>query len=144
MQAAGARLLVSSRHPPRFWRRAAEATGGGVHLTARDLHALAAPAGAAPLARPDVALVGVSCHDSADLIVAGTVGADLAVLGPVKVTASHPGAEPLGWAAFGHAIAATPIPVYALGGLSPADLDAAARHGAHGIALQRAAWIGNP
>jgi len=144
MRVAGARLLVSSRHPPHFWRQAAEATGGGVHLTARDLQALAAAAGATPSARPDVALMGVSCHDSADLIVAGTVGADLAVLGPVKATASHPGTEPLGWTAFGQAISSTPIPVYALGGLGGADLEAAARHGAHGIALQRAAWIGNP
>nr|MBA3477679.1 NUDIX domain-containing protein [Lautropia sp.] len=30
-RAAGARLLVSSRHPERFWKDAAERTGGGVH-----------------------------------------------------------------------------------------------------------------
>ena len=144
MRAAGARLLVSSRHPQRFWRQASDATGGGVHLTGRDLHALAAPAGGAPVQRPEAALVGASCHDSADLVVAGNRGADFAVLGPVKATASHPDAKPLGWAEFECAIGSTPIPVYALGGLGLADLEAAARRGAHGIATQRAAWVGYP
>jgi len=32
------------------------------------------------------------------------------------------------------------LPVYALGGLVPADLDAAVDHGAHGIAMRRGAW----
>jgi thiamine monophosphate synthase len=30
--------------------------------------------------------------------------------------------------------------VFALGGLAPGDLDTAIAHGAHGIALRRAAW----
>ena len=32
------------------------------------------------------------------------------------------------------------VPVYAIGGLSPADLSAAIDHGAHGVALRRRAW----
>jgi 8-oxo-dGTP diphosphatase len=32
------------------------------------------------------------------------------------------------------------VPVYALGGLQPADLDTALDHGAHGIAMRRGAW----
>ena len=35
------------------------------------------------------------------------------------------------------------VPVYALGGVAPADLDRAMRAGAHGIAMQRAAWDGD-
>jgi thiamine monophosphate synthase len=31
--------------------------------------------------------------------------------------------------------------VYALGGLAHADLDTAIAHGAHGVALRRAAWM---
>lgn len=139
LRVAGARLLVSSRHPRQAWQLASEATGGGVHLTARDLQALAASAGPAA-ARPDLALVGASCHDEADLAAAGAIGADLAVLGPVKATASHPGGGPMGWDAFGQAIATTPVPVYALGGLDRRDVDAASRLGAHGIAAQRSAW----
>jgi len=33
-----------------------------------------------------------------------------------------------------------PLPVYALGGVSRADMDEAWRHGAHGIAMLRGAW----
>jgi 8-oxo-dGTP diphosphatase len=141
MREGGARLLVSSRHPPRFWREAADATGGGVHLTARDLHAAAARAeDGKPAGRPQLALVGASCHGSGDLAAAGMIGADLAVLGPVKSTASHPGAAPMGWELFQKVIELTPVPVYALGGLGPEDIDTATRHGAHGISSQRAAW----
>lgn len=134
-RAAGARLLVSSRHDRRFWKAAAERTGGGVHLTGRDLADLARTAG-----RPDLPLVAASCHGSVDLEVAGKLGADLAVFGPVKPTASHPDADPLGWPAFQQAIGLTPVPVYALGGLAASDVDEAMRRGAHGVAAQRAAW----
>jgi 8-oxo-dGTP diphosphatase len=68
------------------------------------------------------------------------MGCDFAVLGPVRATPSHPGARTLGWNGFACAIAATRLPVYALGGLVPADLDAAVDHGAHGIAMRRGAW----
>ena len=37
-------------------------------------------------------------------------------------------------------IAATPLPVYALGGLGAGDLAAAEAAGAHGVAAMRAAW----
>jgi 8-oxo-dGTP diphosphatase len=32
------------------------------------------------------------------------------------------------------------LPIFALGGLTHADLDRAIAHGAHGVALRRAAW----
>jgi 8-oxo-dGTP diphosphatase len=132
---AGARLLVNSRHDRRYWRVAGDKTGGGVHLTGRDLvqHAQAG-------ARPDLPLVAASCHGSADLAVAGRLGVDLAVLGPVERTASHPDGLPLGWPGFEQAIGLTPVPVYALGGLTAGDVEEAMRRGAHGIAFQRAAW----
>ena len=132
---AGSRLLVSSRHPTRYWSEAAGLTGGGVHLTSRDLSRLAGAGG-----RPPLPLVAASCHCADDLALAGRFGADLAVLGPVRPTASHPDASPLGWEGFGRAVATTPVPVYALGGLDLGDLAQATRHGAHGIAAQRSAW----
>ena len=49
-------------------------------------------------------------------------------------------AAPLGWNGFAEAIAGTRVPVYALGGLGPEDLDVAIAHGAHGVALRRGAW----
>jgi 8-oxo-dGTP diphosphatase len=130
--AAGIRLLVSSRHDRRYWAEAGERTGGGVHLTARDL--------AACTARPALPLVGASCHGAADLSRAGSLGADFAVCGPVHPTASHPGVPGLGWTGFAAAIALTPVPVYALGGIRPEDVDEAMRRGAHGIAMQRGAF----
>jgi 8-oxo-dGTP diphosphatase len=136
-RAAGARLLVNSRHEPRCWEAAAQRTGGGVHLTGRDLASLARDG-----KRPDLPLVGASCHQPADLDLAGRFGVDLAVFGPVKSTASHPAAAPMGWPTWRHAVALTPVPVYALGGLERSDRDEAMRHGAHGVALQRKAWRG--
>ena len=131
-RSARIRLLVSSRHDARYWAIAGDRTGGGVHLTGRDL--------AARADRPSLPLVAASCHDEEDLARAGALGADLAVFGPVQATASHPGAAVLGWERFGSAIAATPLPVYGLGGLGPGDLEQALRRGSHGIAMQRAAW----
>jgi 8-oxo-dGTP diphosphatase len=58
----------------------------------------------------------------------------------VAPTPSHPDAVPLGWSAVAKLLRATPLPVYALGGLERSDLDIAIEHGAHGVALRRAAW----
>jgi 8-oxo-dGTP diphosphatase len=104
----------------------------GVHWTAARL--------ATAQARPDDLLCAASCHDAAELAQAVRIGVDFAVLGPVKPTPSHADAIPLGWERFAELVRGTPIPVYALGGLDHGDLDNALLHGAHGIALQRAAW----
>ena len=85
-------------------------------------------------------LCAASCHDEAELARAAALGLDFAVLGPVASTPSHPGAAPLGWTRVAELLRATPLPVYALGGLERADLDVAIDHGAHGVALRRAAW----
>ena len=121
------RLVVSSRHP-RSYAEAAD----GVHLTARDL--------LAARERPRGRWVGASCHHEADLQAAGALGCDFAVFGPVMPTPSHPGAPSLGFDGFAARTALTPIPVYALGGLSADALEAAEAAGAHGVALMRAAW----
>jgi len=106
--------------------------GGGVHLTSAALMAASA--------RPDVDLVGASCHDAAQLDRAAEVKADYAVLGPVKPTASHPGATPLGWDGFLRLALDRPMPVYAIGGLTRADLPEARHDAAHGVALLSAAF----
>lgn len=121
------RVVVSSRHPPDCWQRA-----GGVHLTGEDLGRLTE--------RPALARVGASCHRREDLAAADRLQVDYAVYGPVLATASHPEGSPLGWPAFGAAIADTPVPVYALGGLDERHEADAIGQGAQGIALQRAAW----
>jgi len=127
VQSAGGRLLVSSRHPYQ-WAVAAD----GMHLTSRDL--------AACTRRPDVPWVCASTHDVVQLEHAAALGLDFTVLGPVLRTASHPAEPGVGWSVFAAIAARTSVPVYAIGGLSPSDLNRAQSLGAHGIAAQRAAW----
>ena len=90
--------------------------------------------------RPDDMIVGASCHDAHELARASSLRCDFAVMGPVLPTPTHPGVQCLGWDAFANQIAGTRIPVYALGGLWPEDLDIAIDHGAHGLAMRRGAW----
>lgn len=69
---------------------------------------------------------------------------DFMVVGPVRATASHPDARPIGWERFGRLAANVSIPVYAIGGMRSDDLDAAWRNGAHGVAMLGGAWLGEP
>ncbi|MHB1084745.1 MAG: Nudix family hydrolase [Thiobacillus sp.] len=123
----GARVLINGSLE---LARAADADG--VHLDSS--------AAALLTARPDSCLVGVSCHDAAELAHAATLEADYALLSPVLPTLTHPGAPALGWNSFSALAAASPIPVYGLGGLGHDDVALAHAHGAHGIALLRGAW----
>jgi 8-oxo-dGTP diphosphatase len=104
----------------------------GVHLTSKALMSATE--------RPRAALVGASCHDERELDHAERIGADYAVVGPVKATPSHPGMAPLGWPRFAELARDRPMPVFAIGGLTHADLDEARRNGAHGVALRGAAF----
>ena len=90
--------------------------------------------------RPDVDWCAASCHNEAELRRAEALGCDFALLSPVLVTQSHPGATHLGWENFAGIAAGSSIPVYALGGLTQADMQTAWQHGAHGISLLRQAW----
>ncbi|MBN8763422.1 MAG: Nudix family hydrolase [Thiobacillus sp.] len=123
----GARVLVNG---PLELARAAGADG--VHLDS----SIAARLGT----RPDCEWVGVSCHDGAELAHAAVLGADFALLSPVLPTLTHPGAATLGWPMVSSLAAASPIPVYGLGGLTRDDVMRARAHGAHGVALLRGAW----
>lgn len=125
----GARLLLNA-DPAQAVHLAAD----GVHLSARRLHQLQAR----PL--PDHALLGASCHTLADLQQAQRVGCDFAVLSPVQATQTHAQAEPLGWPAFSALCEHATLPVYALGGLSPAHTQIAQQAGAQGVAAIRGLW----
>lgn len=104
----------------------------GVHWTAATL--------AAERSRPEGLMVAASCHTRDDIALAGRLGLDFAVLGPVAATPTHPDAIPIGWDGFGARIDGTRLPVYALGGLVAGDLDRAVAAGAQGVALRRGAW----
>ena len=111
---------------------AQRAGADGIHLTARQLMALDG--------RPALELVGASCHNEEELARAVSTQADFIVLGPVRPTPSHPGTPAIGWSRFARLIEDYPLPVYALGGLTPSDLETAWRAGAHGISMMRGAW----
>lgn len=84
--------------------------------------------------------VAASCHTAADVRQAEALGCDFAVVGSVYPTLSHPGGEPLGWPGFASLREGVSLPIYAIGGLTPADLPQARRHGAQGIAAIRGFW----
>lgn len=128
----GARVLINGS--PELARAAG---ADGVHL---DSSAAAKLTARPDWAQPDAFLVGVSCHDAAELTHAAVLEADYALLSPVLPTLTHPGAPTLGWEVFAALAAASPIPVYGLGGLERADVVLAQSHGAHGVALLRGAW----
>ena len=129
--AHGAKVLVNSDSA-----LAHENGADGVHLTAEQLRNATA--------RPDFPLCGASCHSSEELRRAEALGVDLVVLGTVHATPSHPDAVPLGWEEFREIAKDAAVPVYALGGIVPSDLEQALSCGAHGIAMVRGSWGENP
>ena len=104
----------------------------GVHLTAAAL--------AAATSRPDDLLCAASCHTRAEIERAGELGLDFAVLGPVfrrrRIRARRRSA--------GRASRRSPprrrCRCSRWAASSAADLAVAIAHGAHGVALRRAAW----
>jgi 8-oxo-dGTP diphosphatase len=101
----------------------------GLHLSAAQL--------AACPQRPDFAWVGASCHSADEIVRAGQLDLDYALLGPVLPTPTHPESAGLGWAEFSRQMHGNTLPVLALGGMEMAMLAEAQGHGAHGIALMR-------
>lgn len=116
------------------WQLAEQTGCDGVHLPAR----VAAKLDARPLRAGR--WLGVSCHDAAELAHARRIGADFATLSPVAASPAHADAALLGWSGFKHLANASSLPVYALGGMAPADIDRARWHGAQGIAAIRGLW----
>ena len=127
-EAAGAELLLNGEVA------LARRFGIGLHLRAAQLRSLRERPLAAgmPLA--------ASCHDAAELRAADALGCDFAVLGPLRPTPTHPDATGIGWPRFEQLREHVPLPIYAIGGLGPADIPTARRHGAQGIAAIRALW----
>jgi len=106
----------------------------GVHLAAAQLARLER--------KPALGWCAASCHNAEELACAAQLGIDFAVLGPVQATPSHPDSMPLGWKGFAALARGASLPVFALGGMKPGDLETAWRCGAQGIAMVRGSWQG--
>jgi 8-oxo-dGTP diphosphatase len=113
----GCKVMVKTHFP----------AADGLHFKASELALLKE--------RPTGMLAAASCHTPQELERAIELGLDFAVLGPVK---DKPPA--LGWPRFAELARGASIPVYAIGGLTPADMRDAWRAGAHGVAMIRGAW----
>jgi 8-oxo-dGTP diphosphatase len=104
----------------------------GIHFTAADLMAMRA--------RPKYVLAAASCHTRAELERAMQLELDFAVLGPVREKSAASKEPVLGWQGFAELARGATLPVYAIGGLTRADMEDAWRAGAHGLAMIRGAW----
>ena len=118
----GCKVMVKSPYPG----------ADGLHFTAAELMRLAQ--------RPRDLLAAASCHAREELERAMQLELDFAVLGPVKDSTTHPGASVIGWQGFGRLAHGASIPVYAIGGLWPSDMEDAWGAGAHGLAMIRGSW----
>jgi len=127
-----ATVQAAHRHGAKVLVNGGPDAADGLHLPAAQLMALKE--------RPRTGLCGASCHTREELDHAMALGLDFAVLGPVKATASHETGALLGWDGFARLARGASIPVYAIGGVTPLDLDSARRAGAHGLAMIRGAW----
>lgn len=129
-RAAGATLLVNCAPE----QQAQLPPGVGLHLASSQLHGL--------IGRPAASerLLCVSCHTAEELAQAQRIGADFVVLSPVKATATHPDAAPIGWEGLRALTEQSVMPVYALGGMRPEDRSLSWAHGAQGIAAIRGIW----
>ena len=124
----GSRLVINDRVDV-----AAAVGADGVHLPAggippRDARALLGPG----------PLVGVSTHSPAEAEGAAGEGADYVVFGPVYDTPSkREYGRPQGLAALAEACRRTPVPVLAVGGVTPERVGELRAAGAAGVAVIR-------
>ena len=119
----GGKLILNCAES--IWRVFSE--NAGWHLTANRLAAL----DTLPISNQPIS---ASCHSSVELKKAEDLGCEFALLSPVVATNSHPDADSLGWEKFSTLVKLAKLPVYALGGMTLADIEQAHQFGAQGIA----------
>ncbi|HET7051237.1 MAG TPA: thiamine phosphate synthase, partial [Solirubrobacteraceae bacterium] len=111
--------------------RAADADG--VHVGQEDT----AVAQARELIGPD-RLIGLSTHSPAQVDAAARTDVDYIGVGPVHETPTKPGRPAVGLELVRYAAANAAVPFFAIGGISPANVNAVAAAGAERIAVVRA------
>jgi thiamine-phosphate pyrophosphorylase len=102
------------------------------------------PASAPPLTPPRPTLYGRAVHDEIEARQALTEAVSYVVVGPVFATGSKPGHPAAGLATLERlSQLVAPIPVYAIGGLTPDRVASVVSAGAYGVAV-RSAILGAP
>lgn len=109
-----------------------EVPADGIHLSAAQLMKYATRS-----VGPEQ-LLGASCHNAEELRRAAALGVDYVTVSPVHRTQSHPDQLSMGWEHFSDLVMECEVPVYALGGVAPKDLNHAQSMGAWGVAGIRA------
>ena len=123
-RAGQTRVVVNSRFDV-----ALAAGAAGIHLPAHS-----PPPSEFKRIAPGV-IVGVSCHDRAQLVAAEQQGADYALLSPVFLPLSKKSdGKALGLDRFAELVRLVRMPVFALGGIEPETIPACERAGAAGVA----------
>ncbi len=85
-------------------------------------------------------ILGASCHNEEELAHAERLNVNYAFISPVFKTNSHPEQNAIGWDKFSKLAKKINFPVYALGGMTPADLKIAKSYNAYGVAMIGAVW----
>jgi thiamine-phosphate pyrophosphorylase len=83
-------------------------------------------------------LVGLSTHSPSQIDAAGGVPVDYIGVGPVHATPTKPGRPAVGLELVRYAAAHAAVPFFAIGGISPANVEAVRDAGAERIAVVRA------
>jgi 8-oxo-dGTP diphosphatase len=86
-------------------------------------------------ARPPALFWAATCHTESDLARAVSLGADFVVLSPIGIDPEWPLQAPIGWDGLRRIAARTPVRIYAHGGLTESDAQAAQHAGAAGLVL---------
>jgi thiamine-phosphate pyrophosphorylase len=123
---AGAKMFINDRADLVMALGAA-----GVHLRSSSLPVRATRR----ILGPD-RLIGVSVHSAAEVVRVEAEGADFAVLGPIYETPSKlPYGQPIGVRPIEVAVRRSRLPVFAIGGITPARVGEVRGAGAFGIAV---------
>ena len=123
LRGTGVSLLVNG-HPA-----VALALGIGLHM----------PAEAPAMVSTKPALYGRAAHDEVEVRRALADGVSYLVVGPVFPTGSKPGHPGAGLEALSRlATVAAPVPVFAIGGVTPERVGSVLAAGAHGVAVRSA------
>ena len=107
----------------------------GVHLRENSL-----PLQAMPLIFRQSLSFGVSTHDLAGVLAAEEAGADFVTLSPIFPTTSKPNTPSLGLEELANIASQTQISIFALGGITRAEVCRCLEAGAYGVAMISGIW----